>query len=343
MPARVITRLLGKAAVEIGKRGYKKLTEETFLSKTIEETTNAFTPIEVKPALVSWSQSQQFSDLLEALKAGDRNLTDESVISSFIRTSGFYMGDDDETTAVAEEVVAKFVENLEQEIYNAPGGISVLANRGEAQHTETAETIYRSQREIISHLTIEMAGLKELLSRYSIPANYDSAVPALHQLEPPPPDFTGRSSELNELIAEFGDAGVTVCLLQGMGGLGKTSLALKLAQQLTSLYSDAQIYIDLKGLSGEPLSVAEVMYRVIRAFQPETKLLTDEEELVARYRSVLHGKKALLLLDNAADRWQVEPLIPPAGCALLLTSRRNFHLPGIVTKRLNTLPPEDAR
>jgi len=343
MPAGVITRLLGKAAVEIGKRGYRKLTEETFLTKAIEETAGAFPHIEASQSLITWSKSEDFNALIEALKAGDRNLTDRTVINSFIKIGGFYMGSDEETHAVAKEVVTKFAENLEQGLYNAPGGIGVLANRGESQHTETVETIYQSQREVISHFTMEIASLKELLSCYSISAEQSSEFPALHQLEPPPRDFTGRSSELNELMAEFDKSGVTICLLQGMGGVGKTALALILAEQLTARYPDAQIYLDLKGLSPEPLSTADVMFRVIRAFQPQAKLPTNEEELAACYRSVLHGRRALLLFDNAADRWQVEPLVPPVGCALLITSRRNFHLPGMVTKRVDTLPPEDAR
>lgn len=339
----VITGLLGKAAAELGKRGYKKLTEETFLTKAIEDTAGAFPHIEASQSLITWSNSKDFDALIKSFKSGDRNLTDNTVINSFIQTGGFYMGSDDATHSVAKEVVTTFLQNLEREIYNAPGGIGVLANRGEAQHTETVETIYQSQREIISHFTMEFANLKELLSRCSIPADQDSEVPTLHQLEPPPRDFTGRSSELNELIAGFDESGVTLCLLQGMGGVGKTALALKLAEQLMARYPDAQIYVDLRGLSPKPLSVTEVMYRVIRAFQPKAKLPASEEELAALYRSVLHDQRALLLLDNAAERWQVEPLIPPAGCALLITSRQNFHLPGIVTKRVDILPPEDAR
>jgi hypothetical protein len=339
----VITGLLGKAAVELGKRGYKKLTEETFLTKAIEDTVGAFPYIESSQSLIIWSKSEDFDALIESLKAGDRNLTDNTVINSFVQIGGFYMGSDDETHAVAEEIVTKFLKNLEQEIYNAPGGIGVLANRRESQHTETVETIFQSQREVISHFTMEFASLKELLSRYSISADQDPEVPTLHQLEPSPRDFTGRSSELNELITELDESSITLCLLQGMGGVGKTALALKLAEQLMARYPDAQIYVDLRGLSPEPLSAADVMYRVIRAFQPKAKLPASEEELAALYRSVLHGRRALLFLDNAADRWQVEPLIPPAGCALLITSRQNFHLLGIVTKRVDILPPEDAR
>src|SRR5262249_3132032 len=58
--------------------------------------------------------------------------------------------------------------------------------------------------------------------------------------------------------------------------------------------------------------------------------------------SVLHNQRALLLMDNAKDEQQIEPLIPPAGCALLLTSRNHFTLPGLFAKSLDSLPLDDA-
>ena len=85
------------------------------------------------------------------------------------------------------------------------------------------------------------------------------------------------------------------------------------------------------------------MAHVIRAFHPETRLPESEAEAAGLYRSVLHGKRALLLMDNAADRAQVEPLLPPAGNLLLVTSRFLFHLPGLRAKDLDELPLEDAR
>jgi len=84
MPAGVITSLLGKAAVELGKRGYKKLTEGTPVSKAIERTAGASGGVEVRQALVSWCDGEVFASLLAAFKAGDRNLTDESVVEAFI-------------------------------------------------------------------------------------------------------------------------------------------------------------------------------------------------------------------------------------------------------------------
>lgn len=169
------------------------------------------------------------------------------------------------------------------------------------------------------------------------------AVVALHQLPPPPADFTGREREIRELMEAVGTAGVTVSGLQGLGGVGKTALALKLAEHLKLRYPDAQFCLDLKGVSKEPLTPKAAMEHIIRAYHPDAKLPESEAELGGLYRSVLHEKKALLLMDNARDAKQVEALIPPPSCMLLVTSRQHFTLPGLVPKNLDALSPPDAR
>jgi tetratricopeptide (TPR) repeat protein len=173
-------------------------------------------------------------------------------------------------------------------------------------------------------------------------ATRDLALAALHQLPAPPRDFTGRKEELDELSREIERGGATISGLQGQGGVGKTTLALKLAEQLSTRFPDAQFYLDLKGTT-QPLSPSDAMAHVIRAYHPTAKLPDGEAELSALYNSVLHGQRALLLMDNARDAAQVAPLIPPAGCVLLVTSRQHFTLPGLYAKDLDTLPPDDAR
>jgi tetratricopeptide (TPR) repeat protein len=168
------------------------------------------------------------------------------------------------------------------------------------------------------------------------------ALNALHQLPAPPADFTGRQQELKELLAAVKTGGVTISGLQGLGGVGKTALALKLAEQLKLDYPDAQFYLDLKGVT-QPLTPRDAMAYIVRAWHPKAQLPENPEELAPIYRSVLEGKRALLLMDNARDAQQVAPLIPPAGCILLVTSRRHFTLPGLVEKNLDKLPPTDAR
>lgn len=166
---------------------------------------------------------------------------------------------------------------------------------------------------------------------------------ALHQLPTPPADFTGRADELKELLAAVKTGGVTISGLQGLGGVGKTALALKLAEQLKADYPDAQFYLDLKGGSPQPLTPRDAMAYIIRAWHPTAQLPEKEDEVDPLYRSVLDGKRVLLLMDNARDAQQVAPIIPPAGCLLLVTSRKHFTLPGLFEKNLDKLPPDDAR
>lgn len=165
----------------------------------------------------------------------------------------------------------------------------------------------------------------------------------LHELPPPPRDFTGRADELAELTTKLEEGGITISGLHGLGGIGKTALALKLADQLKPRYPDAQFYLDLKGASRVPLAVAEALAHVIRAYHPTAKLPDTEAELRGLYQSVLQDQRALLLMDNAASAEQVEPLIPPASCVLLVTSRQHFTLPGLFAKNLEALSPDDAR
>src|ERR1051325_2041514 len=165
----------------------------------------------------------------------------------------------------------------------------------------------------------------------------------LHEVPRPPADFTGREDELKELLASIEVGGVTISGLQGMGCIGKTALALKLVELLKPRYPDAQFFLDLKGASTQPLTVAEILAHVVRAYHPAAKLPESESELRGLYLSVLDGQRAVLLMDNAANAAQVEPLIPPAGCLLLVTSRQHFTVPGLAEKNLDTLSAADAR
>jgi len=175
-----------------------------------------------------------------------------------------------------------------------------------------------------------------IVTQYPAPESY------LHQLPAPPHDFTGRKTELDELTHAV-DRGVTISGVQGQGGVGKTALALQLAQKLLPLYPKAQFFLDLRGVSDSPLTPAEAMSHVIRAYHPDQRLPDDEGGLKAIYQSVLHDQKALLLMDNAKDKDQVLPLIPPHTCCLIVTSRQHFTLPGLHAQNLEVMSPDDAR
>jgi tetratricopeptide (TPR) repeat protein len=172
----------------------------------------------------------------------------------------------------------------------------------------------------------------------------------LHQLPSPPAVLIGRDDELADLEKKLSarDAvGATIsgvrAGLQGMGGVGKTALALVLAHRLKERYPDAQLYLNLRGADPDPrgpVQPVDAMQRIIHAFHPQSRLPDTLEELSPLYRSVLtDAKRVLLLLDNAADADQIRPLLPPPNCLLLVTSRAQFSLPGLAVRNLDCLQP----
>lgn len=173
-----------------------------------------------------------------------------------------------------------------------------------------------------------------------------AAAPSVpRHLRAPAADFVGREQELAELTAVLqagaADAAHIVGLF-GMGGMGKTETALLLAQHLATSYPDGQVLLALDGTSRSPRLAAQALRLALRALAPELPALDDLEALRAEYRTRLSGKRVLVLADNASGAAQVEPLLPPLGSALLITSRQRFSLPGMRQLVLKPLPPEQA-
>ncbi len=165
----------------------------------------------------------------------------------------------------------------------------------------------------------------------------------VNQLPPPLPEFTGRSAVLSAISTASENPQIKILSLQGVSGVGKTTLAVRLAHQLTPHYPDAQIYIDLKGASPLPLSVAEAQSQIIRAFLPTARLPENEDELNRMYHSVLDRKWALILLDNAAGAQQIVPLLPPESWLSIVTSRNSIVLSESFKLELDTLTLPEAR
>ena len=97
-------------------------------------------------------------------------------------------------------------------------------------------------------------------------------------------------TEINEILINF-DKGANITGLRGMGGIGKTALALVLADRIKGRFPDGDLYLDLRGTSKSPLSPAEAMAQVIRAYRPTDKMPEDQNEVRGLYLSVLSGKK----------------------------------------------------
>ncbi len=166
---------------------------------------------------------------------------------------------------------------------------------------------------------------------------------SLHQLRAPVSDFVGRSAEIATLSAALqrGDA-ASISGLAGMGGVGKTELALLVVHRLRDHYPDAQIMLHLQGSRDPAMPATQALQQVISAFVPDPRLPDTLPDLTTLYRSILAGKRVLILADDAKDAAQVQALLPPAGSALLITSRQKFTLKGMQRIDLTRLEMDEA-
>ncbi len=132
----------------------------------------------------------------------------------------------------------------------------------------------------------------------------------------------------------------SISSVKGMPGIGKTALANIAGYALLKDYPDAQLFIELGANSPSPKTPAQALTQCLRAFDPVSKLPDDEASLRNLYLSALHDKRALVILDDARDDAHVAPLLPPPGCAAIITSRHALRT-GIPLP-LDVLPPEDS-
>jgi DNA-binding SARP family transcriptional activator len=142
-----------------------------------------------------------------------------------------------------------------------------------------------------------------------------------------------------------------VLAIDGLPGVGKTSLAVHVAHQLADAYPDGQLYVDLQGFDPEQsvLHPAEALQGFLNALGvPDADIPVSHHARSGLYRSVLAGQRILVVLDNAHSVEQVRPLLPGApGCLVLVTSRKR--LTGLATAHgahlmtLDVLSPEEAR
>jgi hypothetical protein len=159
------------------------------------------------------------------------------------------------------------------------------------------------------------------------------------------PAFTARDAELAEL-GRLTRAGCAVAV-DGMGGAGKTALALHAAHLLADEFGDCQVFLDLHGFTPgrEPLTPEEALRRLLGALDvPQPRIPAGTEECAALWRAELADRKAVVVLDNARDADQLRPLMPGAGAhAVLITSRRRLiELDGVEPLTVGGLAPNEA-
>jgi tetratricopeptide (TPR) repeat protein len=153
------------------------------------------------------------------------------------------------------------------------------------------------------------------------------------QLPAAVPGFTGRAYAVAELEGAIGGGAATVVIsaIGGMAGVGKTALAVYFAHQVAARFPDGQLYVNLRGFdpAGPPLAPATAIRGFLEALNvPPTRIPPQLEAQAGMYRSLLAGRRMLILADNARDPSQVRPLLPGVpGCMVLVTSRN--HLTGL--------------
>ncbi|MFF1921926.1 BTAD domain-containing putative transcriptional regulator [Streptomyces sp. NPDC058221] len=168
------------------------------------------------------------------------------------------------------------------------------------------------------------------------------------QLPATVPDFTGRAAfvrELGDRLATAEGSVMAVSALAGIGGVGKTTLAVHVAHQARRHFPDGQLYVDLQGAGSRVAEPETVLGAFLRALgTPDSAIPDSLDERAALYRSTLDGRRILVLLDNAHDTAQIRPLLPGTeGCAALVTSRvRMVDLAGAHLVDLDVMSPEEA-
>ncbi len=175
------------------------------------------------------------------------------------------------------------------------------------------------------------------------------------ELPGPVPQFVGRAAELADLTGMLERASahrpktLVISAIAGTAGVGKTALAAHWAHQVADRFPDGQLHVNLRGYDpGQPMSAADALAGFLRSLGvAEQDIPAQTGERAARYRSLLAGRRMLIMIDNAWDVEQVRPLLPGSpSCAAVVTSRDA--LAGLVARDgahrldLGLLPPAEA-
>ncbi|MFI7276030.1 BTAD domain-containing putative transcriptional regulator [Streptomyces sp. NPDC049879] len=235
----------------------------------------------------------------------------------------------------------------------------MLALYRSGRQAEALAVYADARRLLIDELGVEpRAELSDLQQRIlNADATLNAAAPATPtvpvlvrpaQLPAAVPDFTGRAAFVAELGAQLATAGgqvMAVSAVAGIGGVGKTTLAVQVAHAARDQFPDGQLYVDLQGAGATPADPQTVLGAFLRALgTPDSSIPDGIAERAALYRSLLDGRRMLTLLDNARDAAQVRHLLPGTpSCATLITSRmRMVDLAGAHLVDLDVMSPEEA-
>jgi tetratricopeptide (TPR) repeat protein len=167
------------------------------------------------------------------------------------------------------------------------------------------------------------------------PAGRDTGAGVPRQLPAHPADLIGREAELAELdgLLAYDRVAAPAVVISGTAGVGKTALAVGWAHRVAERFPDGQLYVDLRGYDAErPLDSAAVLARFLRGLGVNAAdIPADTAERAAWFRSLLAGRRALVVLDNAYAAEQVRPLLPGTPTSLAVVTSRD-DLAGLVVR-----------
>jgi DNA-binding SARP family transcriptional activator/tetratricopeptide (TPR) repeat protein len=181
-----------------------------------------------------------------------------------------------------------------------------------------------------------------------VPPEPAEKLPTPAQLPAGVVDFTGRAAivaDLTGILQESGRTAMPVVCVAGIGGIGKTTLAVHVGHAVRDSYPDGQLFAQLHGAGPEPAGPEAVLGAFLRSLgTPDTDIPAGLEERSALLRSRLADQRVLVVLDDAHDADQVRPLLPGSpGCAVIVTSRsRLVGMHAARTLDLDGLVPEEA-
>jgi len=253
------------------------------------------------------------------------------------------------TAAVGELRRLALMYPLRERVY----GLLMLALCQDHRHGEALTVYQQARRVLVTELGVEPgADLQELHQRIL------AADPALLRPQTGPTDaaiatelvvsrqlpaavqhFTGRAAELAALMAMLDRPGqrelrsVVIAAISGTAGVGKTALAVNWAHQVTDRFPDGQLYVNLHGYDSErPVAPGDALAGFLRALGVAGHDVPAEAaERAAIYRSLLAGRRMLVLLDNAGSVDQVRPLLPGTASAMVVVTSRDA-LSGLVAR-----------
>jgi DNA-binding SARP family transcriptional activator/tetratricopeptide (TPR) repeat protein len=219
-------------------------------------------------------------------------------------------------------------------------GFLALALYRSGRQADALEVCRRARDTLVAELGIEPGPELRELERAML--NGDPALSAPNAAAPPAAvepatasaprqlpastaDFIGRSSQIEEILRLLSDHtryAVPVVGIAGRGGIGKSTLALRIAHEVGAAYPDGHLYLDLRGPDGED-STGALLARFLRALGISAQALPDDvAERMELYRSRLADRRLLLVLDDVTSEEQVRPLLPGSPtCAVIMTSR----------------------